>query len=80
MPERLQRNGRNDEMAYQRTPTQQSLLDDVFARIDAEFGNPARERAARIDRIADKLVASGRLLLIEDGRVHHCAPVRSEAA
>ncbi len=65
---------------YQRTPAQQSLLDDVFARIDAEFGNPERERAARMDRIVDKLVGSGRLVLIEEGRVHHCARVRDVAA
>ena len=65
---------------YQRTAAQQSLLDDVFARIDAEFGHPERERAARMDRIADKLVASGRFVLIEEGRVHHCAPVRDVAA
>jgi len=67
-------------MAHQRTPAQRKLLDDVFARIDAEFGNPERERAARMERIADKLVASERFVLIEEGRVHHCAPVRSEAA
>lgn len=67
-------------MAHQRTPAQRKLLDDVFARIDAEFGNPERERAARIDRIVGLLVASGRFVLIEEGRVHHCAPVRDVAA
>lgn len=65
---------------YQRTPAQQSLLDDVFARIDAEFGNPERERAARMERIVELSIASGRFVLIEEGRVHHCAPVRDVAA
>lgn len=63
-----------------RTPAQQEMLDAVLAKIDAELGNPERERAARMDRIVELSVASGRLVLIEEGRVHHCAPVRSEAA
>lgn len=63
-----------------RSPAQQELLDQVLAKIDAEFGNKARERDARMVRIVELSIASERFVLIEEGRVHHCAPVRSEAA
>lgn len=62
-----------------RTPAQQEMLDAVFAKLDALPDSPV-QRKARMDRIVELSIASGRFVLIEEGRVHHCAPVRSEAA
>jgi hypothetical protein len=62
------------QATYQRTPAQQQKLDDALAKIAAAFPDPK----ARIDRICDKLIASGRLVLVDldAGTVEHVAPVQ----